>query len=309
MIKPKALQKGDTIGICGTSGPTDKENIERGIKTLENFGYKVKLSSSCYDKYGYLAGDDRTRANGFNEMFKDKGVDAIMCLRGGYGAPRILDMLDYEIVKKNPKIFIGYSDITGIHVVLNKVCELVTFHGPMATTEVSKGMDDFTTDSLLKSLTCDDPIGLISNPDGYEIKTLVGGEAEGEIVGGNLSLIAGCIGTPYEIDTKGKLLVLEDVDEEPYRIDRMLTQLALSGKLKDANGIILGDFNNCDRDDEDSLSLLQVIKDIIIPFNKPTIYNLQVGHCKSKITLPLGVKAKLNSSAKKLVIVESALQR
>lgn len=307
MIKPKALQKGDTIGIVAPSGPTTKEKIEQGILGLENLGYKVKMGKSCYSHYGYLAGKDNERAEDINKFFEDESVDAIMCLRGGYGAPRILNLLDYEVIKNNPKIFIGYSDITALHIAFNQLCDLVTFHGPMATIEVYKGMDEYTEGYLLRALTNKEPMGLISNPTDVEIKVLVEGQAEGEITGGNLSLIAGTIGTPYEINTIGKLLFIEEIDEEPYKVDRMLTQLALAGKFDDANGVILGDFNNCERKDENSLTLMQVIEDILVPYNIPIIYNLKAGHCEPKVTLPLGVKAKIDTATKELIILEEAL--
>lgn len=309
MIKPRAIAKGDTLGLIAPSSPVHKNGqLEEGIKILENQGYKVVVGESCRCKYGYLSGDDNIRANDINKMFSDKNIDAIFCLRGGYGAPRILAKLDYEMIKKSPKLFMGYSDITAIHLALNQECELITFHGPMVASDMIEGFDDFTRKGFLKAITSTKPMGIVENPLGIDIKSLVGGEARGKIVGGNLSLLVALMGTPYEINTKGKILFLEDIGEYTYSIDRMLTQLKLARKLEECVGIILGDFNNCmPQYEELGLTLMEVFKDIIVSMNKPTVYNLMAGHSSPKITLPLGVEALLDGDNGILKIVESAL--
>jgi len=307
MIKPKALKFGDTLGVIAPASPTTEENVKKSYDSLVEMGFKVKMGKSCYGNYGYLAGPDGLRAGDINNMFKDKEVDGIICLRGGYGTPRILDLLDYDLIKNNPKIFIGYSDITALHIAITKISNLVTFHGPMVSSDLIGGFNDFSKMSLYNFIMEGKFIGSIKNPKGEEIETINGGIAEGEIIGGNLSLIADTIGTPYEIDLKGKILFIEEIGEEPYQIDRMLTQLRLSGKLKEAEGIILGDFNNCVAKTlkyDDSLTLKQVIEDIIKPIERPTIANLRAGHCEPIVTLPFGVKAKLDANKKELTILE-----
>lgn len=307
MFKPKALKLGDTIGIIAPSSPADIDKVYKARSYINNMGFKVKLGKSCFETWGYLSGVDSIRAEDLDNMFADKEVDGILCLRGGYGASRILDKINFNIVKDNPKIFVGYSDITVLHTSFNQICDLVTFHGPMAASNMSDEIDQFTIDSFLKAITSTDPLGNIENPINEKIGCLVPGEATGEITGGNLALIAGTLGTPYEINAKGKLLLIEEVEEEPYRVDRMLTQLALAGKFKDANGIILGDFKNCTpKEYVNSLSLMEVFQSTIVPFNKPTIYNLKAGHSFQKITIPFGVEAKMVSDEGKLTILERA---
>ena len=307
MIKPKPLKRGDTIGLIGPSSPTPSERINPTVKELENLGFRVVVGASCYGEHGYLSGKDEIRAKDVNEMFKNKSIDGIWCIRGGYGTPRILGMLDYNAIRSNPKVFIGYSDITALHIVINQKCGLVTFHGPMASTEVFHKLDNFTYEYLIRNVMGTGALGRINNPKDVSIKALIPGSCEGKLIGGNLSLVSATIGTHYEIDTKGKILFLEDVDEEPYRIDRMLTQLRLAGKLDDAKGFILGDWNNCvSKDPEKSLTLMDVFNEIIVPLGKPTIYNLMAGHCKPMITLPFGVNAKLDADNKSLFIYEGA---
>jgi len=310
MIKPKTLKRGDTIGIIAPSSPTRKEeNIKKAIEVLEAQGFKVVVGDSCIKKYGYLSGSDETRAKDINEMFKNPKIDGIFCIRGGYGTPRILDMLDYKSIKENPKVFIGYSDITAIHIALNQKCNLVTIHGPMVVSDMIEDFDDFSKESYFNTITISKPIGELKNPRGSDIKSLVAGKAKGKIVGGNLSLIVATLGTPYEINTKGKLLFLEDIGEYTYRIDRMLTQLRLSKKLEESEGIILGDFKDCIPENEEfGLTLMEVFNDIIVPLNKPTIYDFKAGHCSPKLTIPFGVNAILDAEKCTVSITERALK-
>ncbi len=307
MLKPKALKSGDKIGITATSGPAPTENIKLAKVWLEGLGFKVELAPSCFASYGYLAGKDELRADNLNSMFADKTIDGIICLRGGYGATRILDMVNFDTIKANPKIFVGYSDITALHIAINQICKLVTFHGPTASPNIAGGLDDFSKREFLRAIMDIEPMKNIPTPRDTKIQTLVKGKACGIIVGGNLSLISATMGTQYEIDTKGKILFLEEIGEEPYRIDRMLTQLALAGKFDDAEGIILGDWNDCESKIYDnSLSLMEVFGDIVVPFGKPTIFDLKAGHCKPEVTLPFGVKAVLDADEGRLIIEGSA---
>ncbi|WP_249310387.1 LD-carboxypeptidase [Bacillus sp. FJAT-49736] len=308
-IKGKKLIKGDTIGITAPAGPSKAERVPLAIEAIKELGFQVKVGKSCYEEYGgYLAGTPQSRAEELNEMFADPEIDAILCLRGGYGSAQLLDLLDYEVVTEHPKLFIGYSDITALHIAFFQKCGLATIHGPMATTELID-CDEFSRSSLLATLTKAEPLGEIKNPDGQGISCLVEGTVEGEMVGGNLSLVTALLCTPYELDTKGKLLFLEDIGEEPYKVDRMLTQLALAGKIEDAAGLIFGTFTESESPNyAHGFDILDVIENIVVPFGKPVIYNLQAGHCKEKITLPFGVKATLDANNKRLIVEESVVQ-
>lgn len=309
MIKPKAVKKGDTIGLVAPSSPYFKPGaLEESIKILEEQGFNLVVGESCRARYGHLSGSDELRARDVNNMFADNRIDAVFCLKGGYGTPRILDRLDYKMIRNNPKLFIGYSDITAIHIALNQLCELVTIHGPMAVSDMIDGFQDFSKESYLRAISSVEALGELSNPLGETIKCMVSGKTSGKIVGGNLSLICATLGTPYEIDTKDKILFIEDIDEYTYRVDRMLTQLRLAGKFEDCVGIVLGDFNNCiPQYEEFGLSLTQVFEDIITPANKPTIFNFKAGHCLPSITIPLGVMAQLDADACKFEVMENAL--
>jgi len=304
MIKPKPLKKGDKIGLIGASSPTKQDRIEPSIKAMEDLGFEVVLGESCRGYHGFLSGSDELRAKDINKMFEDKGIKGIFAIRGGYGAARLLDMLDYNMIKKNPKVFAGYSDVTALHNVFNEKCKLITFHTPMASTEFYKGVDDYTMNYFKKNIFSNAPLGILKNPEGQEIKTLVSGKAKGKLVGGNLSLVVSSMGTPYELDTKGKILFLEDVDEYPYRIDRMLLQLKQCGKFKDAAGIILGAWTNCKANEGDnSLSLMEVFEELIKTEKKPTIYNLACGHCMPTISIPLGSEVKINGDKSEIIVL------
>lgn len=306
MQKGKTLKFGDTIGLIAPASPTKRDRTLKAIETIERLGFHVIAGNSCFQELGgYLAGTPKSRATDLNSMFKNDRVDAILCIRGGYGTPQLLTYVDYEMIAENPKLFIGYSDITALHIALMQNSHLATIHGPMAASDLIDA-DDFTKQALLRTVMDHHPLGKLMNPNKENMCSMVDGEATGEIVGGNLSLICALLGTPYELDTKGKLLFLEDIDEEPYKVDRMLTQLKLAGKLTDAAGIILGSWTNCEsKTDPNGYTLMDVFKNILIPTNKPIIYNVFAGHCKTKLALPLGVKARVDATNRHLIIEES----
>lgn len=308
IAKPKALKMGDRIALVAPSGPVaDTDRVNAAARALGQFGFEVTVYKSCYRVCGYLSGSDDERAQDFNDAFADPEVAGVVCLKGGYGTPRILDRLDYGMIAKHPKVFAGYSDITGLHLALHKKCGFPTFHAPMAS-ELTSGVDRFSWDGWLRALTSAEPLGILRNPPGETMHTLVGGRASGPIIGGNLSLVAASLGTPYEIDVRGKLLFLEDVCEEPYSVDRMLTQLRLAGKFEECSGVILGDWHDClPEEGKPSLSLEQVFNDVIVPAGKPVIGNLKAGHCPHKVTLPLGVEAFLDADNCMVEMRESAV--
>ena len=308
MLYGKRLKQGDTIGLVAPSGAVRTPGaIERSAAEIERMGYRVKLGRSCGQVYGYLSGTDEVRARDINDMFLDDAVDAIVCVRGGYGTTRILDRLDYAAIAAHPKIFMGFSDITALHIAMLEKADLATFHGPMSTADCADGaMHPFSLASMERALCAEEPMGALENAPGYpERQTLAPGQAEGQLVGGNLMLITSLLGTPYELDTRGRILFIEEIGEHTYCIDRMLTQLRLSGKLRDCAGVVFGDFKNCPIEYPDfGLSIEQIIRDIVVPCGKPVLMGLQAGHCTPKLTLPLGARCRLNADARTLTVLE-----
>ena len=310
MLKGKMLKFGDTIGLIGPSGAVRTEGaIERAVQETERMGFRVKLGESAGQKYGYLSGNDEVRARDINAMFADREVDAIICLRGGYGATRILDRLDYDLIRQNPKIFIGFSDITALHIAFLEKCSLATFHGPMAAANwASKPLDSFGLESMYRAIMHAEPAGELANPPEYARQTINRGCAEGLLVGGNLTLIAASLGTPWEINTKDRILFIEEVDERTYAVDRMLTHLRLAGKFEDCAGVVFGDFADCPVEyPEFGLTLEEIIRDIVVPCGKPIVTGLRCGHCTPTLTLPLGVRCRLDADQCTLTVLESAV--
>lgn len=309
MIKPKRLKKGDTIGVISPASPSDRSEVDKLERVLTDKGFKVKMGKSPYETNRYLAGEDDLRAEDVNSMFADSEVQGILCVRGGYGTPRILDKLDYDLIRDNPKIFLGYSDITSLHIAFNQICGLVTYHGPMGVSDIMDGLDPFTEKSLIDIIMSGEENLVLANPEDIQLEIIQSGQVEGEIIGGNLSLIADTMGTDYEIDCKDKILFIEEIGEKPRNIDRMLNQLRLAGKIQDAKGVILGDFNNCDNEDgETSFVLREVVEQYFGHLDKPVIYNFKSGHCEPMITIPFGVKVRLDGDNGKVILLEGATE-
>jgi len=311
MKRPIPLSEGDKVALIATSSPLPDDNIERGIDSIRFLGLEPVVFPSCTKHHGYLAGKDADRAKDLNAAFADKSIKGIFCLRGGYGTTRLLNLIDFEMIKNNPKVFAGYSDITSLHVAITQKCGFITFHSPMPNTRYRQ-MDDFSLKSLKDNLFSDKPVGEVFNPTGEKIETIVPGVCEGTVIGGNLSLLHATLGSPYAVDTKGKIIFFEDVGEMPYRIDRMLTALALAGKFDDCAGIILGTFEGCVMPDietvppnsliaEGSLTLAQIFDEVVKPFNKPTILNFRAGHIYPQLTIPMGSQLKLDATNGRLV--------
>ena len=292
MIEPKPLKRGGTIAIVAPSGPLEAETVFKGEELLKEMGFDVIIAPSCFEKKGYLAGlSDRQRAEDIMMMFADEEVDAILCMRGGYGCNRIIPYLEHFKFEKYPKLFIGYSDITYLHIFFNQFHQLMTYHGPMLKDLLTKNQT--TTQHFLETIMGEMSFDMIDVP--YYNRNLC--PASGILVGGNLTIICSTLGTPYEIDTCGKILFIEEVNEPVYAIDRLLMQLKYSGKLDDAAGIILGDFNVYDKKETDKL-----LRRTFRSYNKPIAYNIPSGHCKPIITLPLGSFVTLNPSNNSLSI-------
>ena len=289
--------------MIGTCSPPVKERIEPAIRWIKSLGLDVEIGKSVYEKHGYLCGKDEVRAEDLNSMFADKDIRGIFIIRGGYGCSRILNLIDYDNIRRNPKILAGYSDVTALHIAINQRCNMTTFHTPMVCTEFYKEVDYYTLESFKKNIFKESFSEKIENPEGYgEFKSLVDGKACGEIIGGNLSIVASLIGTPYEIDTKDKILFLEDIDEPPYKIDRMLMQLKLANKFKDSCGVILGSWSGCKCSDSNrSLTLEQVFDEIIVPENKPTIMNVACGHSLPTMSIPMGDTFCINTESCQII--------
>lgn len=305
-MKAKRLEAGDTVGMVAPASPSESSKAEKAIKYITSMGYKVKTGKSVFSRRGYLAGEDEVRAYDINSMFADDEISAVFCLRGGYGSQRILDLLDFQLIENNPKIFMGYSDVTALLNAVYQKCGLITFHGPMGG-DFSGGLEKQTKRAMKSLLESIEPIGEILNPQTPEVVSE--GSGQGVLVGGNLSIVAASLGTPYEIDTSDRILLLEDVFEEPYSVDRMLTQLRLAGKLMDASGIILGDWGKSEPEDrEKSLSLEEVFDDIFKGIGKPVLKGFKIGHCKPNITVPIGALASIDTETATVRILESAVR-
>lgn len=294
MIWPRPLKKGDKVAITAPSSPVPDEKLTVSIESIKYLGLEPVVMPSCHMHHGYLAGPDKQRSEDINTAFESEDIKGIFCLRGGYGTTRILPMIDFDMIRENPKVFIGYSDISSLHFNINQKSNLITFHGPMPTTDY-RVHEGFTNDSLKTCLFAPEKLQAITNPLGEKIQVLRSGKASGKLVGGNLSLMAGTLGSPYEVDTKGKILFIEDVDEQPFRIDKMLTALSLAGKFSDCEGIILGTFERCTETEHPALSLAEIFEEVVLPHDKPTILNLRAGHIYPQSTLPMGANISLDA--------------
>ena len=314
ILKPRRLAAGNTIGLVAPAGPSaDDESVRFSIELLESFGFRVRQGKHIFERDQYLAGDDRDRAADVNAMFADDDIDAIFTLRGGYGTQRILPLLDYDVIRTNPKVFIGSSDITGILIAMHEKTGLVGFHGPSAGGNYS----DYALGEWRKvvwqpaertRIGAAPPIerrpGLVERKN--RITRFAGGAAEGRLIGGNLTIISTLMGTPYEPDFRDRIIFVEDVNEAPYRIDRMLTQLWLAGKLQHAAGIAFGKFTKTE-DDGNTFSIEEIIQRRCASLGIPVVGGLMIGHIADKTTVPMGIRARLDADAGTLELLEPAV--
>ena len=308
MVKPRALKPGDTLAIVAPSSPVDPEGLAAGLTLLRSWGFETRVMPSVLAARGYLAGiDDRSRAADLMGAFADPSVAGVICARGGYGAGRLLQLIDWQAIAEHPKFFVGFSDVTALHLAFGQLGH-VTFHGPMVAAGVDRSA--YNADRLHQAMTAARPLGELLVPDdGPKLLSLVPGVARGSLIGGNLSLICATLSTPWEIDTRGKIVLLEDVDEAPYRLDRMLVQLLQTGKLRDAAGILFGDSPTCEKatDGKPSLTLHEVLEELLAPLDLPLLYGFPCGHSAYRATLPLGVQVELDAGRGSLTVLESAL--
>lgn len=306
LFVPKRLTLGSTIGVVCPASPEDSHLIDEKISEFENLGYKIKKGTHIYDRYGYLAGLDEDRAKDFQDIYCDGEVDAVISFRGGYGTMRMMPYLNYKKILSNYKIFCGYSDLTILLNYLSNKYNMITFHSPMISS-------DFTYEDTLNSFLLTLMEGYkpytIENPKGFTLESNTDISALGTLAGGNLSLICASLGTPYEMDFKDKILFIEEVDESPYAIDRMLTQLSLSGKLNECKGFILGQFTGCSLENYTrSLTLNQVLEEKLFTLNKPILFNFMSGHDNPKLTLPIGAKIHLDCKNKMINVLQKVVQ-
>ena len=316
LLKPERLCFGDTVGLVApASAPPDPQAVDRAAAALEQFGFKPRLGQHLRARLGFLAGTDRERATDLMAMFSDKKVKAIVCLRGGYGSARLLDRLDYAVIRRQPKIFTGYSDITSLHFALLKKAGLVSFHSPMWNGELADPKTpEFTRQSFFRTVMEPSPSGSIGAEHAKNgISLLRAGTAEGRMIGGNLSLICTSLGTPFAPSFKGKILFFEDISEKPYRLDRMLTQLANAGILSQVAGVAVGTNRACHDPDakpggEYRQSAADVVKERLSSLRVPVVAGLPFGHVPLNATIPVGVRARLDGRRGDLIITESAVR-
>jgi muramoyltetrapeptide carboxypeptidase len=301
LIRPQKLSPGDTLGIIApASAPPDPKAVDRAVDVLKQLGYRIKLAPNVHKRLGFLAGTDRERASDVIRMFAEKKVDAVLCVRGGYGTARLLPLLDYKVIAANPKIFVGFSDITSLHCAFLTKAKLVSFHGPMLVSDFSRDeLSQFAVKSFLETLS-GQGTGLGKGYSGKTVKVLRRGVARGRLVGGNLTVLCTLLGTPWMPTLKGRILFIEDIGELPYRFDRMLTQLLNCGLLQQVAGVAVG--LNADCEDpkakvttEYRQSLEDVLKERLLPLKIPVVTGLPFGHVPDNGTLPVGIMVELDA--------------
>lgn len=297
-VKPPLLKKGDCIGVVAPSGPVKRSEIREGFEALESLGFRVVLSPHLFEKERYLAGSDEVRLQDLHAMFADERVKGIVCARGGYGALRLFERMDFDLVKKHPKLFVGFSDVTALLLALYKKTRLVTVHGPvMKTLCADQGRN---LESLLRLVTTRERITMKFR----KARSVKRGVARGTLVGGNLTLIAHLTGTPFMPPLRDVLLFLEEKGEEPYRVDRMLTHLRLAGVFERCAGIMTGSFVDCGR----SAEIEALIEERLGDLKVPVITGIPVGHGEENLALPIGVRAELDTAQGTLVLSEACVK-
>lgn len=314
MIKPPRLHPGDTIGLIAPAGRTTEEAIAKASAHIEELGFRVKPALHLREIHGNYAGTVEQRIEDLHGMFMDPEVKALWAIRGGSGAISLLQHIDYELIRRHPKILIGYSDITALHLALRRKIGLVTFHGPVA----ASGPSEYANRHLLNVLMHPEPFYTIAPAEEnivralqepqYAMRTVHNGVATGRLVGGNLSLVAALAGTPYAADIEHALVYLEEVNEEPYRIDRWMTQLDLAAGLKNAAGVMIGICENCEGEPGSiSLTLDETLDQHLVPLSRPAVTGWHFGHIRHQFTLPVGVLARMDTDTGTLTLLEPAV--
>ncbi len=297
-IKPPRLEPGDHIGVISPAGPVSELELESGLKILESFGFRVRLASHVYSRQDYLAGDDEARLGDLHDMLQDQEVKAVFCARGGYGSLRLLAKIHYDLIRENPKIIVGYSDITALLTAIHVKTGLVTFHGPMVRELGSR--DQGNWEGLLRLISTNEPAKF----DLQDGSVLIQGRARGPLIGGNLSLICHLLGTPFMPPLDGCILFVEDKDEPLYRLDRMLTHLGLSGQLSGISGLIAGQFQECG----DMSAINRLLMEIVSGLDIPLAAGLPIGHGSKNLALPLGLTADFDTHLMTLEVREACVR-
>ncbi len=313
LLKVSPLQPGATIGLIAPASPVSEEKYQKAIANLASLGFKIQEGKHLRSRNGHLAGTDAERAEDLLWAFEDPAVDAVWCIRGGYGCTRLLPLLDFERICRHPKLFIGYSDVTALHVAIGQKTGLVTFHGPVGASDFT----EFTLDHFRRVLMNPTPRFEIRLPgpddvlagEEFRPEILTAGRASGPLIGGNLSLLAALTGTEWQPKFRGKIVFIEEVGEQPYRLDRMLTQLLEGTDLALAAGIVLGVFLDCQpKREEFSLSLSATLRDRLGALGCPVVYGLPFGHIPNQATLPYGTLGELDTEKRSLALIEYAVE-
>ncbi len=303
-IHPRALRPGSVIGIAAPAGPVEnREGLDRGVAALVRLGFQVRFDERIFQSFRYLAGSDEARAGELQRLFEDDSIDAVVALRGGYGCARLIPLLDEGRLRPHCKLFMGFSDLTTMHLFFRRRFGWVTIHGPMAVSASLGNVGTAEEENLYSLLT--DP-GYRLRLTFPELESWVPGTEEGKLVGGCLSLVAASIGTAYQIKTEGKILFLEDLGEPPYRVDRMLTQLRLAGILDSVAGVLLGRFQDCNPERGD-YTVEDVLHEHLEALGVPVIAHFPAGHGNENWSLPLGVKIKLDADTRQIEALEPAV--
>ncbi|MCO7522179.1 MULTISPECIES: LD-carboxypeptidase [unclassified Pseudomonas] len=296
-LLPKALPDNARFAIIAPAGPA-RLDTDKARLWFENRGLRCRIYPGVLQADGYLAGSDEQRLRDLHDAFSAPDIDAILCMRGGYGSMRLLDRVDFELIRRHPKPLVGYSDITALHSALNRHAGLVTFHGAMLNADLLGGKQEPTVRSLFEQLGGQLAAGgEIVHPSAYPLTCVVPGMASGRLVGGNLSLLGATLGTLAEIDTQDSILFIEDVNEPLYRVDRLLTQLRLAGKLEGVRGVLLGDFAGIT-----VAAMTPLLLDTFGPLGVPVLAGWRSGHCDPNVCLPLGARVRLESVGQALVL-------
>jgi len=301
LLEPRALRRGGTIGIAAPAGAVDPEILAAGERRWRTRGFTVERRGDVLARHRYLAGDDARRAAELMTLVADPQIDAIVCARGGYGSPRILDRLDAQAFRAARKPLVGFSDVTALLLWQRRAAGLIGFHGPML--ERGGDLRDDELDALVAALTGSGPLPLL-----WRGERGAGARAAGRLTGGSLTMIAGSLGTPWEIDTRGAILLLEDRGERPYRIDRLLQQLRSAGKLERVAGVGLGRFDGCDEADA-SITAAEVLHEVLAELGVPWVTGLPFGHGTPNLPWPLGARARLDGERAELHVLEPGVLR
>ena len=309
LILPGALRKGMTVGLIAPASPVRGEGgYDKAVNRVRRLGYKPRLFPHAQDTYGYLAGSDEHRLEDLHQAFASDDIDAIWCLRGGYGTLRLLEALDFDLIRKHPKVLIGYSDITALHAAIQRYAGLVTFHGPMPGAAISS----YAAGQLQEVVGKAAALGEVPPPEEsrnrtHGAATIVGGTCRGRLVGGNLTLVSRLMGTPFEPNLDGNILFLEDIGEAPYRVDGMLSHLKLTRKIRKCAGILLGRFTGSKASEATTLDLKQVFRDLLGDLGIPIYYGFPTGHVPDQTTVPMGIEAEMDADTGRVSYLEPAV--